>query len=142
MQPAGDAAVFVTWDDEGANVYQLRRNGEWVGSFLGDSDAVRTGTTGDDWIIRFRAGDAVADMPCDVTNTPATIACSATTNAQGVVLDWAGVAGVDLYHVRQDGDWIAASQTPSFVDVGQFDIAPYDIRYRLRGMVATLVCAP
>lgn len=134
--------MLVSWGDEGASVYQIRRDDVWAGSFIDDREALRPGSIDSEWIVRFRTNEGVVDIPCQPEDTPAAIACSITADDRGLALDWDDVPGIDRYQIRQNGDWIASSQTSNFVHAGEFDVAPYDIRYRPRGAVVTLLCTP
>ena len=140
-RPAGDG-VQLQWGDEGADSYHVRRNNRWVSSHDGAvREAVSSGSIGDSWVIRYRS-QGVVDVPCQVIDGQATIPCAVTATPNGISLDWGDVAGIGRYQVRQNGLWIGQSQTSNFLDAGESEIAPYDIRYRSEGNVVTVVCEP
>ena len=140
-RPAGDG-VQLQWGDEGADSYHVRRNDRWVSSHDGAvREAVSSGSIDDSWVIRYRS-PGVVDVPCQVIDGQATIPCAVTATPNGISLDWGDVAGIGRYQVRQNGLWIGQSQTSNFLDAGESEIAPYDIRYRSEGTVVTVVCEP
>ena len=140
-RPAGDG-VQLQWGDEGADSYHVRRNNRWVSSHDGAvREAVSSGSIDDSWVIRYRS-QGVVDVPCQVIDGQATIPCAVTATPNGISLDWGDVAGISRYQVRQNGLWIGQSQTSNFLDAGESEIAPYDIRYRSEGNVVTVVCEP
>ena len=140
-RPAGDG-VQLQWGDEGADSYHVRRNNRWVSSHDGAvREAVSSGSIDDSWVIRYRS-QGIVDVPCQVIDGQATIPCAVTATPNGISLDWGDVAGIGRYQVRQNGLWIGQSQTSNFLDAGESEIAPYDIRYRSEGTVVTVVCEP
>ena len=140
-RPAGDG-VQLQWGDEGADSYHVRRNNRWVSSHDGAvREAVSSGSIDDSWVIRYRS-QGIVDVPCQVIDGQATIPCAVTATPNGISLDWGDVAGIGRYQVRQNGLWIGQSQTSNFLDAGESEIAPYDIRYRSEGNVVTVVCEP
>ena len=140
-RPAGDG-VQLQWGDEGADSYHVRRNDRWVSSHDGAvREAVSSGSIDDSWVIRYRS-QGIVDVPCQVIDGQATIPCAVTATPNGISLDWGDVAGIGRYQVRQNGLWIGQSQTSNFLDAGESEIAPYDIRYRSEGTVVTVVCEP
>ena len=93
VTPAG-----LTWDDVEADVYQVRRDGQWVAS-----TAVRLFATTDtqaDWSVRFRLLDERIELACEVeiSADPADAVgiCVATLNADRdeVTLHWTEVDGL------------------------------------------------
>ena len=132
--------VVLDWDDAGASSYSVRRNGTWV-TTVRQSTATASGSVNDDWVIRYRSGGRQINVLCSGGGDDGASPCAITNRADGVRVDWDGVAGVDDYQVRRNGSWIGeASGMSRFDDRSGSVNADYEIRYRLGGNRFSIRC--
>ena len=132
--------VRLEWNNFGVSEYSVRRNGSWVTTTTSTAATV-AGSTGDAWIIRYRTNGNVIDVSCGADDGTPAGPCSITNQANGVLVGWSGVTGVNTYNVRRNGSWVGdATGQSRFVDASGSVNADYQIRYRINGQVFNINC--
>ncbi|MCB0993242.1 MAG: hypothetical protein KDB16_19845, partial [Acidimicrobiales bacterium] len=92
----------------GVDTFHIRNTNGWVADAVGTTTfTVAGGAVDAGYFVRHRLGPDVVDRPCTDEPPPPAQGCVATVVAGGVRLDWQPVDGIDLFHVRNNGGWVA-----------------------------------
>ena len=143
VAPAGDG-VRLDWEDFGKLRYSIRRNGSWAATVTdGSTSRTLAGSVDDAWTIRYRSDGVTTDVACTPGGQPPPDGpCVVTAIAGGVRVDWDSIAGVDTYHVRRNGSWLARVDGATTYDHDGGAIgASYVVRYRQGGATTDLPCS-
>ena len=144
--------VLVEWQDLDVSIYNVVRNGSWVGSRQGqqlvDTNADVNGT----YSLRVRDAGVLTEYSCETTNpgrvidtpTPAIggaqFCTVRTLTGGGVEYSWEDI-GLNNYNIRKNGQWIATvSNGTSYIDSSATGNEVYEVRVRINGVTDDRTC--
>ena len=124
----------------GKDIYSIRRNGSWAASlFDGRNTIALDGSINDAWQVVYNAGGQRAVTECTaITN----ITCTVATQADGNLLTWDEVPGIERFNIRRNGAWLetVTGANSVFDPFGTSD-DEYLARYRVNGTVMDILCS-